>query len=164
MNKKITVMPLAAIVVIAIAATVVFAQSNTTTAPVIGSPLLGSGLAISTTDSTIFRAMGIEIAANNQGTYNGALVFASEKLHLTNIAVNGNTVTGDIQRNSTTVGSVSLTPTSEANHWTGTVTLDSKSYNAYVLSTPFNFGNGTGEHFGFLKSRGRGMGMMKWSG
>ncbi len=163
MKNETKVLSFAGIAIVAVfLASVAFAQNSTNNTgnstsvqvPSAGNPLIGKGIAVSTADSTVFRYMSIGVrettlANSTQTQLTGMMGFAGEKLALSNIAVSGTTVTADIQRNGTTVGSVSLTPATDAGHWTGSVTLDGTTYNAYIFS--FQFG---------LKSMGKHLGQM----
>jgi hypothetical protein len=128
-----------------------YAQSATAlpTVPSPGYPLMGMGIAIATNDNTNFSPFAVGIRGD--GT-SGMASLGQERLTLTNIVVGATSVTATVQNNSTTVGSLTLTPVANSARWTGTATIDGTSYNTYVLS-----GMGFGMH-------GRGRGEMAWHG
>ncbi len=133
MDKKL--FPVVAIAVIAVGAAA-FAQ-NGNAAPSLGHPLIGAGIAVSTSDATVFQPVSIGITQRNSRDINttgfkGKMRFGGEKLKITGVAVSGNTTTGSLERNSTVAGSFIIAPTN-ANRWTGALTLDGQAYNLYIF-------------------------------
>lgn len=152
MKKKLLLLPVAAIAAIAILAGTAMAQSNPYT-DLQTMPVMGSGVAVSSSNSAVFRQISIAVANRNAGTttttldYLGVLGFAGERLNIASIGVSSSgTLSGTLQRNGATVGSFTLTPVSEDYHLSGTVTLDGTTYNAYVFQKAF-FGWGWGRGF-----------------
>ncbi len=148
MKKKLLLVPAAAIAAVVIMAGTAMAQSNPYT-DLQTTPVMGSGVAVSSSNSAVFRQINLAIANRNAGTtttpdYLGVLGFAGERLGITGISVSSSgTVSGTLQRNGATVGSFTMSPVSEDYHLSGTITLDGTTYNAYVFQKVF-FGWGRG--------------------
>ncbi len=153
MKKKILLVPVAALAAIVVLAGTAMAQNPYTDLQTM--PFVGNGVAVSTSNSAVFRQVNFAIANTNANTntpanYVGMFGFAGERLNVANINVaTDGTVRGDLQRSGATVGSFVLTPVTEQYHFTGTVTLDGNAYSAYVFQKAFVWG-----WWGFM---GRGM-------
>jgi len=184
MNKKIIPALVAVLAASLVVGTVAFAQdtgngTGSTTAqsiqvPSPGYPLVGAGIGASTSDQSVFYRIGVGIFDRMNSTANttqtsGVVSFNNERLQATSIAIGSGAVSGDLLRNSTTVGSFSLNQVSGANRWTGTLTVDGQSYNLYIFNVPgygmgmgqrlTNIGNSMIRQGQYLKQEGR---VIKW--
>lgn len=104
--------------------------------------LLGKGLAISESDPKDVHEVKIGIATvtvtlagQNSSLTAGIFYFDNTRYILKDINVSNKTASGDIFQNDTQVGTlqVSLTAKPNTELWSGTITLNSSTYNLYIL-------------------------------
>jgi hypothetical protein len=171
MDKKIAVPAVIAVLAALIVAGAAYAQNTGGAAqdqvPGQGHPLVGIGTAVSNSDATNFSPLAVAFADRLDKTSNttqltGRIQFNSERFDATSIEVAADgTVTGSLERNATVVGSFRFVPVANTTRWTGSLTVDSQQYNAYILAAPRG-GFGLGkmfEHKGWVIGHGQAMGM-----
>jgi hypothetical protein len=142
---------LATVFAIAIATTIlastVFAQGNENinsanqTRPGLGYPLMASGIAVKNSNSSSFGTISLLMTAKNASnttTLQGKMVYNFERLDFTGISASGGTVSANIARNGTIVGTISIVPAQ--NGYTGTMTLDNSTYSLYLFGMGRGFG------------------------
>ena len=102
----------------------------------------GSGLAVNAADATDFGPIKIVAAklnavANGNSTEveRGAINFNDENLKLSDLVLGNSSISGNINRNGTQVGSLSISSVVKngKTFWYGTMTLDGKTYNLYIV-------------------------------
>jgi hypothetical protein len=105
----------------------------------------GSGIAVSQADPMDFELIKVGIAGvkfnlgeNESIVKVGILYFGETKYRLRNVVIGNGTASADIYLNETLAGSVSLDSYVKGDRevWAGTLTLDGKGYNAYVIQIP----------------------------
>jgi hypothetical protein len=143
--KKLLTLAFALIAVLAIGASVMAQQvgaQNQARARIHTLGAFGNGLAVSQEDSMDFELIRIGIAAIKVETADeertvkaGILHFADEKYTLKDVVIGNGTVSADIYLNDTQVGSISLDsyPKEDKELWAGTMTLNGKTYNVYLI-------------------------------
>jgi len=99
------------------------------------------GFAVSTDYPNTFKLvkikLGFRVSDNETAVFwRGVMKVNSEKLQINNVTVSNNTVTGNLYRNGTLVGSftVTSTTTDEKKVWFGTMALDNQTYRLYLLA------------------------------
>jgi len=158
MKKEYTLLFVAAVAILGVMmASTVYAQGmgNSTNTM---KPMSGIGIAVSSSDSTNFSPIAFAV---NRNATSGFVSFNHERLGMSDISWSGSTLDATLQRNSTNVGSLSVTQVTNSTKWTGTMTLDGTTYNLYAFGSRFGFGMEMGGfHWGWY-----GMGpMMKGHG
>jgi len=100
--------------------------------------VLGKGIAISGTDSSIFKLIRVGIARVTLGdteTALGVLFIDHAKYVLKDVTIGEGNVSGDVYLNTTKVGTFSASTKTLGDDivWFGTLTLDSQTWNVYLL-------------------------------
>jgi len=143
--KKLLTLAVALIAVLAIGASVIAQQvgaQNQTRSRIHTLGAFGNGLAISEDDPMDFElirvgmaAVKVESANENKTVKVGVLHFADEKYRLKDVVIGNGSVTANIYLNNTQVGSISLDsyPKDDKELWAGTMTLNGKTYNVYLI-------------------------------
>ncbi|NIO22889.1 MAG: hypothetical protein GTN38_02580 [Candidatus Aenigmarchaeota archaeon] len=143
--KKLLTLAVALIAVLAIGASVMAQQvgaQNQIRSKIHTLGAFGNGLAISEDDPMDFElirigmaAIKVELADQEKTVKAGVLHFADEKYRLRDVVIGNGSVTANIYLNDTQVGSLSLDsyPKGEKELWAGTMTLNGKTYNVYLI-------------------------------
>ncbi len=109
---------------------------------------LGKGLAISTSDpkdfSTVKLGLGSVVFRNgtvNKTMTSGVMFVDEQKYKVRNITIGEGVLSGKLYLNTTEVGSFSVAESQkgERDVWTGTLELNGKSYNLYVIELKRDF-------------------------
>mgnify|MGYP000005727488 CR=1 FL=1 len=104
--------------------------------------ILGTGIAVSTADASDFKIIKVGIArvllpsvANKTEFAVGVFHLDNKPYKVRNINIGNGTVAGDLYRNKTIVGSISVNLVIKPGHdvWYGSITLDGVSYNVYII-------------------------------
>ena len=136
---------LASIVAILVISTIAIAQVSIPQTRIKTLGVLGEGLAISSTNPADFKVVrigiarvSVEIAGTSNDLTVGVLFLDSDKCAVKNISQGNDTVSGDIYLNNTQVGSFSLSRVVKPgrNVWYGALSVNSASYNAYIVQAP----------------------------
>ncbi len=146
--KKAILISVAALLVLAIPALSLAEDDNlggqtTSATPVIDTlGFLGKGIASLPSDPTNFKIVKVGVAKmtvviNNTETKVtvGILFLDDEKFKVRNVVIGNGSATGDIYRNDTQAGSISVKSIikGDTEVWAGTLTLDGTLYNVHIL-------------------------------
>ncbi|HKZ45212.1 MAG TPA: hypothetical protein VJ343_00735 [archaeon] len=140
--KRILIL-LAAFLVISIVSVSVMALQNAVKIKTIGA--LGRGLAISPSDPKDFKVLKVGVAkvsVNQTGNVTelavGILHLDNETYRIKDVAIGNGTISGNIYRNDTQVGSFNAESVIKGSSeiWVGTLTLNGETWNIYVLGAP----------------------------
>lgn len=106
---------------------------------------LGKGLAISTSDPTDFSIIKAGVGkvefrsgGENKELKTGVMFVDGEKYRIRNATLEEGTLSAKLYLNATEVGSFSVLSTQKGEHeiWVGTLQLNGKNYNLYILELP----------------------------
>ncbi len=105
--------------------------------------VVGKGLAVLSGDPNSFKLVKVGVAGVNvvlEGEQASLLVgvmdLDGERLRIRNITLTNSSVSGNLYRNDTLVGSFNIASVDKGDEtvWYGSMTLDGQSYNLYILS------------------------------
>ncbi|MEM7815930.1 MAG: hypothetical protein QXN71_02310, partial [Candidatus Aenigmatarchaeota archaeon] len=150
MREKALLISVAAMLVVAAPALVLGEENlggqTSATAPAIETlGFLGKGIASLPSDPTNFKIVKVGVAkmkvtVNDTETKVaiGVLFLDEEKFRIRNVAIENGSATGDLYRNDTMAGSISVKSVikEDTEVWAGTLTVDGTTYNVHILQAP----------------------------
>lgn len=107
--------------------------------------ILGKGIAVSQNDPSVFKIIKVGLAKvkvtiNNESAEitTGVLNLDNDLYKIKNIVIANDSASGDVYKNDTKIGAFSVISVLKNGEtvWYGTLTIDSTTYNVYVMSVP----------------------------